>query len=122
MKPKALLLASLVAICVCGHADEVPLPIADGHYTFLVRFAEHLTMTGGQLDVAIRGRHIVITSKPKASVFPTGLVVEGILLWHAPSKQWIIGETEADAAIEDVGGCTGGPVVVDLERKEFWTC
>jgi hypothetical protein len=97
-------------------------PIADGHYTFVVRLAEQPNTPGGQLEAEIRGRHIRVTSKPNASVFPAGLVEEGILLWHAITRQWIIGHNEDDADIVEVGGCSGGPFVVDLEQKVFWTC
>jgi hypothetical protein len=117
-----ILLAALCAVSACAFAKEVPPPIADGHYTFVVRFAEHSNMTGGQLDAEVRGRHIRLISKPNSSVFPAGLVEEGILLWHTASKQWIIGQTEVDAESAEVGGCSDGPFVVDLEQKVFWTC
>lgn len=79
-------------------------------------------MTGGYLDAVVQGRHIRFTSKPNSSVFPPGVVEEGILLWHVPSKQWIISQNEADAEAAEVGGCSEGPFVVDLEQKIFWTC
>jgi hypothetical protein len=121
-KKASLLLAALCAIAVCGRLDAAPPPIADGHYTFLVKFAEQPNMTGGHLDIELRGEHIRVTSKPNSSVFPAGLVEEGILLWHAATKQWIIGQHEADAETAEVGGCSDGPLVVDLEKKVFWTC
>ena len=79
-------------------------------------------MTGGHLNVEIRGRSIRITSGANSSIFPAGLIEEGILLWHVASKQWIIGESESDADVEVVGGCSDGPTVVDLAQKVFWTC
>jgi hypothetical protein len=122
MRKAFVVLAALCAASVCARANDVSPPIAEGHYIFLVRFAEHRNMMGGQVEVEIRGGHILVTSKPNASVFPAGVVDEGILLWHATSKQWIIGENKADADIAEVGGCSDGPYVVDLERKVFWTC
>jgi hypothetical protein len=121
MRNVYVLLAALCATSVCASNDPSP-PIVDGHYTFVVRLAEQPNVPGGQLEAEIRGRHIRVTSKPKASVFPAGLVEEGILLWHSASKQWIIGHNEEDPDVAEVGGCSGGPFVVDLERKVFWTC
>jgi hypothetical protein len=122
MKRDFILLMALCTICVWSRSEDVTLPIADGTYVFLVKFAEHPDMTGGHLDVDIRGKKIRVTSEANSSVFPAGLVDEGVLLWHALSKQWIIGQTESDAQVEHVGGCSDGPFVVDLQHKVFWTC
>lgn len=105
----------------CAHAEALP-PIADGSYTFAVRFAEQPNMSGGNLDVQIHGRHIRATSTSNSSFFPLGIVDDGVLLWHSASKQWIIGQNAEDAEAPEVGGCSEGPFVVDLKKKIFWTC
>lgn len=121
-KAASLVAAAICSISVCVGSNEILPPIAEGSYRFLVRFAEHENLTGGYLDAVVQGRRIRLTSKPDSSVFPAGLVEEGLLLWHPASKQWIIGQSEADAEAAEVGGCTDGPFVVDLEQRVFWTC
>jgi hypothetical protein len=122
MNTVSILIVALCAGSVCACSTDMSRPIADGNHTFVVKFAEHPNMTGGQLEAEIHGRHIRLISKPNSSVFPAGLVEDGVLLWHAASSQWIIGQSERDAEIAEVGGCSDGPFVVDLERKIFWTC
>lgn len=122
MKKALALLSVLFATVVCSCASRMSPPIAQGQHTFVVRFEEHPDMTGGHLDAEVRDGHIRLTSKPDSSVFPAGLVEEGVLVWHAASKQWIIGQTETESELAEVGGCSDGPFVVDLEQKIFWTC
>jgi len=120
---KASFLLALCAVSAVAYANDTSPPIADGRYKFVVKLAEQPNVPGGELDAEVSGRNIRLTSKPNSSVFPAGLVVEeGILLWHAASRQWIIAHSESDAEITEVGGCTGGPFVVDLEQKILWTC
>ena len=43
-------------------------------------------------------------------------------MWHSASGQWIIGQSPADKAAAEVGGCSDGPPVIDLTARIFWTC
>ncbi len=122
MKKNFILMMALCTISVCSRSQDITLPISDGTNVFLVKLAEHPNMTGGHVEVDIRGKNIRVTSKADSSIFPAGLVNQALLLWHARTKQWIIGQSENDAQVEDVGGCSDGPFVVDLEHKVFWTC
>jgi hypothetical protein len=65
---------------------------------------------------------VTITNNGPTDVFPRGLIEEGTLMWHAKSGQWIIGTDPADATAADVGGCSAGPSVIDLQRRTYWTC
>ena len=105
-------------------ADKKVLPIADGHYIFQHRFAEHPMMESVQLNVLIQGNSIRIENNDamKDSLFPLGLIDEGELYWHASSGQWIIVTDDSDKEAVDVGGCSDGPYVVDLIEQEYWTC
>ena len=120
VRPLNPLLALL--ICACQSSTQPPLP--SGDYVFVHKFAEaeHSNIPSIELDVQIRGRHIVLTNNDKTDVFPAGVVEEGTLMWHAASRQWIIGTKPTDIDAPDVGGCSDGPAVVDLERKIYWTC
>ena len=103
-------------------ASAPPQPIPSGRYVFQHRFAEQPDMRSVALTAIVEGRHIVLTSAVDTAAFPKGVVAEGTLMWHAGSKQWIIGNTEADRHAEEVGGCSTGPEVVDLIKRIYWTC
>jgi hypothetical protein len=112
------LLATALAAC----ASQPALPIAPGVYRFQQRFAEQPSMQGTELKATIEGRHIELVNVGNPRIFPMGVIEDGILLWHARSRQWIIGSVPGDASADDVGGCSGGPNVVDLVARIYWTC
>ena len=118
--PIALSACCTVAIAAKPAATKTPLP--DGDYTFAHRFAEHPGMPSVSMHVRIRKGHVVVTNDQVSSAFGKGVVDEGLLLWHPATKQWIIGDTYADARAPEVGGCSGGPEVIDLKRRIYWTC
>ena len=103
-------------------AADPQLPIRSGQYTFQHRFAEQPEMRLEPIVAKISGRHIVLINKAQFGVFPKGIIEAGILMWHAKSKQWIIGDSNSDRFADDVGGCSTGPAVVDLKKKIYWTC
>lgn len=116
------LIGLFIALMSFAAFAGVPLPIESGSYKFQHRFAEQPWQGSITVDVQIDGHHILIFNNDSPVVFPLGLIYEGTLMWHARSSQWIIGETAADAELEDVGGCSDGPEVVDLDAYIFWTC
>ena len=113
--------AAMLCTACSGPADP-PVPLASGQYTFQHRYAEHPTMPSMRVTVTIRGTHITVTNPVAADPFPAGDIAEGQLMWHGASAQWIISEDDADRLVQDVGGCSDGPEVVDLEEKIYWTC
>jgi hypothetical protein len=106
----------------CSTAPDPPLPIGPGEYEFTHRFAEHPSMASIRVIVRIDGRQIVVVNPAAADPFPAGVMDEGTLMWHAGSGQWIIGRRASDRSLRDVGGCSGGPEVIDLANKVYWTC
>jgi len=112
----------VLAVSACQSSGAPPLP--SGDYVFVHKFAEaeQSNIPSIKLDVQIRGRHIVLTNNDKTDVFPAGVVEQGTLMWHAASGQWIIGTKPTDVDAAEVGGCSAGPAVVDLERRIYWTC
>jgi len=111
-------LLALAALSACASMS----PISSGQYTFQHRFAEHPTLSSVPLIAKINGTHIVLINQTQSDVFPKGTLAEGTLMWHAASKQWIIGKKDSDRYVKDVGGCSDGPEVVDLQQKIYWTC
>ena len=112
----------LVLIAGCSSSAEPAVPLGPGEYTFQHRFAEHPTMPSFQLKARISGKRIVLTNPAASGPFPAGVLAEGELMWHTGSKQWIIGQEASDRSLQDVGGCSDGPEVVDLVGKIYWTC
>jgi hypothetical protein len=117
--------AAIVLLLTTGGlmAAEPPLPISSGKYVLGLRFAEHPDIISTTRFVAtIDGYRITVKNEGRTDVYPAGLIAEGTLMWHSSSQQWIIGETDADRNASDVGGCGGGPPVVDLIKLEYWDC
>jgi hypothetical protein len=101
---------------------EPRLPIQSGQYVFQHRFAEQPTTLSISLVAKIHGHHIQLFNETASQVFPKGVIAEGTLVWHVKTRQWIIAEVDADRRAKDVGGCSDGPEVVDLQQKIYWTC
>ena len=119
---KTPLTVAFLGLAGCVAASDPPIPLPSGEYEFMHRFAEHPTIPSIRLTVRINGSHVVVVNPKASDPFPAGVLDEGTLMWHAASEQWIIGREEADRSLRDVGGCSGGPEVVDLQNRVYWTC
>jgi len=71
-------------------------PIQSGSYVFKHKYAEHPGLESISFDVEIDGLKVTVT--------------------------WLIVHNKSDEQAEEVGGCTDGPTVIDLEKKIYWTC
>ena len=98
------------------------IPLKPGTYTFRHRFAEQPNLGIGTVLVTIKGGNITVFNPRTTDVFPKGVLAQGKLVWHQKSKQWIIAEYPSDKDAQDVGGCSEGPDVVDLQNRIYWTC
>lgn len=105
-------------------AGNVMMPLEDGEYIFQHKYAEaeQYRIRSIELLVEIRGNHIVVINNDRSDVFPMGVLEEGTLMWHSKSGQWIIGTVPSDSDADEVGGCTDGPTVIDLQKRIYWTC
>jgi hypothetical protein len=114
----------VLMISACEGRSSMEPPLSSGDYVFVHKFAEaeQSTIPSVKLDVQIRGRHIELVNNDGTDVFPAGVIKEGTLMWHAASREWIIGTKPGDVDAPEVGGCSDGPEVVDLERRIYWTC
>jgi len=109
----------------CGkNVQDKQIPLKDGEYTFEHKYAEaeQHQIKSITLIVKIVGKHIMVINNDHDDVFPMGVLEEGTLMWHSESSQWIIGQNPSDANAPEVGGCSGGPTVIDLEKRIYWTC
>lgn len=122
MKDLLALIVAMTLASTCSAEDAPAVPLAPGQYDFEHRFAEHPTLPSIKLQVTISGSHIVVSNPVHSDPFPVGTLAEGQLMWHAASRQWIIGQEPADQLANDVGGCSDGPEIVDLANRIYWTC
>lgn len=49
------------------------------------------------------------------------IIDQGKIMKHK-SGDWIIGSHADDKELEEVGGCTGGPSIIDFKNKKYWMC
>ena len=103
-------------------ADTIP---PNGTYRFDVAFAEWEGKSMGEkVTVVINGDSIRIiyegdgslTNAKKGDVFDQGKIMK-----HKTGV-WIIGKSKSDAQAEEIGGCSGGPTVIDFKARKYWMC
>ena len=116
-----IVLLVLLASSIAGAATP-PLLLPSGEYVFRCKDAEFPYQPGFAVNVRIDGRHFVVVNPVAGRVFPKGVLAEGTLVWHARTREWIVSTQPSDRDAKDVGGCSGGPDVVDLKHGIYWTC
>ncbi len=97
---------------------------ADGKYRYDMAFAEYQGKSMGEkVTVIIKGDSIKIIYEGdgKLTVAKGAILSEGIIVKHK-SGVWIIARNIKDAALDEFGGCSGGPPVIDFTRKKYITC
>lgn len=102
--------------------NEIPL---DGTYRFDIAFAEWQGKSMGEkVTVVINGDSIKIVYEGDGKLTLVGkgdVMDEGIIMMHK-SGNWIIGKDKSQVELDEVGGCTGGPAIIDFKSKKYWTC
>ena len=104
--------------------SEVP---ANGTYTYEVVFAEWGDKSlGDEIIVVLEDGHIALLISENSNALwigaePGDVWEEGTLRKHQ-SGAWIISNDENDVHLEEIGGCTGGPIIVNFEKKTNELC
>jgi hypothetical protein len=102
--------------------DTIP---PDGTYRFDVAFAEWEGKSMGEkVTVVVKADSIrviyegdgSVTNAKKGDVFNQGKIMK-----HKTGV-WIIGKSKSDAQTDEVGGCSGGPTVIDFKGRKYWMC
>lgn len=103
-------------------SDNIP---SDGKYRYDIAFAEWGGKSMGEkVTVIIKEGTIKIIYEGDGQLTLTKkgeIIDEGKILKHK-SGVWIIGTDEKDVNIEEVGGCSDGPRIIDFEKMKFWMC
>ena len=96
----------------------------DGEYTFDIAYAEWQGKTmGDKVQVVVEGDKVkVIYLEGNLKDLKKGQVMEEGLLIKHKSGVWIIGSDASDAEKDEVGGCSGGPTIIDFEEMTYWMC
>lgn len=105
------------------NSDKNEIP-PNGTYQFDVAFAEWQGKSMGvKLTIIINGDSAkVVYEGHGALTAELGEVIdEGIIMKHK-SGQWIIGTDPKDKELEEVGGCTGRPAIIDFKEEKYWMC
>jgi len=113
----------LVALMFTNNASSQE--IGDGTYTFTVAFAEWGGKSlGATCKVIIKGEFITVIHDGNETLSgEKGEIIDkGLLIKHKETGSWIIGASEKDALASEIGGCTGGPNIIELKKRIFWTC
>lgn len=78
-------------------------------------------MGNASIDVIINGDQIIVLQNEKSNLTGGKLLVKGTLAKHKSGK-WIIAEEPDDIYAEEIGGCSTGPIEIDLENKIVMWC
>jgi len=113
--------AARKALALCPADAPVP-PIATGSYRFELRDPEFPDQAPIETRATVLLDEVVFITVGNSSRFPAGTRFEGKLAWNAANEKWVLASSPADANAKDVGACSDGPEVVDLEHFVYWVC
>lgn len=104
--------------------NEVP---ANGTYTYEIAFAEWGGKSlGDEIIVVLEDGHVsLIISENSNAIWigaqPRDVIEEGTLRRHK-SGVWMISNDESDVDLKEIGGCTGGPIIIDFKKRTIEMC
>lgn len=105
-----------------NESNEIP---SNGKYRFDIAFAEWQGKSMGEkVTVVINDKSIkvIYEGDGKLTQIKKGDIIdEGKLMKHKTGV-WIIGKHPSDAQLDEIGGCTGGPAVIDFKDNKYWFC
>lgn len=99
--------------------------LRDGTYRFDIAFAEWDGKSMGEkVTVVIKGKMIKVIYEGDGGLTLSkkgDILDEGEIMKHK-SGIWIIGKNSADSQTDEIGGCSGGPSIIDFKERKFWMC
>ncbi len=106
-------------------ADPQDTILKSGTYVFDIAFAEWQGASMGEkVTVKIYGDSVKVIYEGEGNLTNTykGKVIDKGKIRKHKSGVWIISKKESDKDLFEVGGCTGGPSVIEFKAKKFWLC
>jgi hypothetical protein len=119
-------MGSYIGVVTIDQVEDISnIPPPDGVYIYDVAFAEWEGKSmGDKVEVTIRNRSVEVRYDG-GSQLPLAekgeLLDSGILVRHR-TGEWIIVRSHDEIDAEEIGGCTGGPSVIDFDKQKFWMC
>ena len=99
-------------------SDTIP----QGKLKFELYFAEWGgRMENATCEVIIKGKKITVQQTADTNLTGEKIIAEGTLMKHKSGK-WIIGTDPDDINAEEIGGCSDGPIPIDLNKKIIEWC
>jgi hypothetical protein len=80
--------------------------------------------TGVTVIAIVKGNRIVVVydKTDLENIKKNDMLAEGFLLKHKVTGDWIIAQKQEDVYAEEVGGCSDGPIIIDLENGFYYFC
>lgn len=97
----------------------------DGTYRYDIAFAEWEGKSMGEevlVEIAGDSIRVIYDGNGHLSLTVPGETLETGVIRKHKSGVWIIAQSESDVEIDEIGGCTGGPTIIDFENKKYWLC
>lgn len=105
-----------------SESNEIP---PNGKYRFDIAFAEWQGKSMGEtVTVIIKDGLIKVIYEGDGQLTLTekGEVIDqGQLIKHK-SGDWVISNNPKDKDLDEIGGCTDGPAIIDFKNKKYWMC
>lgn len=96
--------------------------IPQGNFEYELYFSEWGgRMENGSCEVLIEGTAITVRKRKNSTLTGEDVLVKGSIMKHK-SGRFIIGKSKEDRNANEIGGCTGGPVPIDLKKKVIEWC
>lgn len=90
---------------------------------FKVKFAEwENSEMEATCDVLIMKNKIIVYNDGSISGKIGEIIDQGELQKHKSTGKIIISHSEKDTNAKEIGGCTDGPLIIDIENKILWLC
>jgi hypothetical protein len=99
--------------------------LPNGKYRFDIAFAEWEGKSMGEkVTVVIDGDSIkvIYEGDGKLTLTKKGEILDQGKIMKHKSGVWIIGNISTDIQLDEIGGCTGGPAIIDFKNKKYWMC
>jgi len=105
--------------------NELNEILPNGKYTFDIAFAEWEGKSlGEKVTIIINNSSIKVIYEGGGRLSQTKkgeLIDQGTIMKHKTGV-WIIGKKKSDTQLDEIGGCTGGPSIIDFKNKKYWMC
>ena len=94
-----------------------------GTYFYKTKLAEFRGRLGETVKVIIKKDSIFVYSIANSAGAKKGELFEkGFLRYNTVVKKWIISNKIEDTTTNEVGGCSGGPSIINFRNKWYWRC